>query len=58
MELDGEKVIMVNSTALTTSVDYPQKNSEGMHYCKVLSPAYAIEWIYVDGLRMNDSLSS
>jgi len=56
--LDGEKVIQINSTALASSVNFPQQNSAGMHYCKVLSPAYAIEWIYVDGLRLNDGLSS
>merc|ERR1719453_732971 len=25
--------------------------SAGFHYCKILSPAKAVEWIYVDGLR-------
>lgn len=23
----------------------------GYHYCKLLSPARAMEWIYVDGLK-------
>lgn len=30
----------------------------GYHYCKLLSPARAMEWIYVDGLRYYDSLSN
>jgi hypothetical protein len=25
--------------------------SAGFHYCKLLSPARALEWMYVDGLR-------
>merc|ERR1711998_285197 len=27
------------------------------HYCKLLSPARAMEWLYVDGLRQFDGLS-
>eukprot|EP00301_Raphidiophrys_heterophryoidea_P002545 c11188_g1_i1.p1 GENE.c11188_g1_i1~~c11188_g1_i1.p1 ORF type:complete len:368 (+),score=97.33 c11188_g1_i1:774-1877(+) len=30
----------------------------GNHYCKLLSPARAIEWVYVDGLRLKYSLGS
>jgi len=29
----------------------------GMHYCKLLSPARAMEWIYLEGLRARLSLS-
>ena len=32
--------------------------SAGMHYCKLLSPARVMEWIMVDGLRLNYSLKS
>jgi len=28
----------------------------GYHYCKLLSPARAMEWLYVDGLRQFDAL--
>ena len=28
----------------------------GMHYCKLLSPARAMEWIYLEGLRARLSL--
>ncbi len=34
---------------------YP--DSAGFHYCKLLSPARIMEWIYVDGLRRNDRAS-
>ena len=30
----------------------------GMHYCKLLSPARAVEWMYVDSMRLHYSLAS
>ena len=48
-------VLHVQSPAMVTDVKahlYP--DSSGFHYCKLLSPARAMEWIYVDGLRRYD----
>lgn len=41
-----------------TTLDNPVAIFRGMHYCKLLSPFRAMEWIYVDGLYSNDSLAS
>ena len=30
----------------------------GVHYCKVLSPAHVMEWLYTDGLRFNLSIAN
>ena len=48
---DGRQICEVRSVMLRTPTDYRIKLSAGMHYCKLLSPARATEWIYVDGLR-------
>lgn len=47
----GEDVIEVRSVMMRTPMDYTIKAAAGMHYCKLLSPARAMEWMYVDGLR-------
>ncbi|XP_050408424.1 uncharacterized protein LOC126823559 [Patella vulgata] len=43
--------VTVTSTALLTKVDAFPAAFAGMHYCKLLSPYRAMEWIYVDSLR-------
>ena len=48
---DGNKFVLVQAPMLRTPVDFVIPLSAGFHYCKLLSPARAIEWIYVDGLR-------
>ena len=39
------------TTANAKLGDKPFVETVGYHYCKLLSPARAIEWMYVDGLR-------
>lgn len=43
--------VWVNSTSLPTPEPYFIELSAGYHYCLLLSPLRAMEWIYVDGLR-------
>lgn len=47
----GGAVLEVQSAILKTPTDFYVTVTAGMHYCKLLSPARAMEWIYVDGLR-------
>lgn len=54
----GNEVIVVQSIMMRTPVDYFIKASSGFHYCKLLSPARAMEWMYVDGLRAHRSINS
>eukprot|EP00747_Dinoflagellata_sp_TGD_P186426 gnl/TRDRNA2_/TRDRNA2_43437_c0_seq1.p1 gnl/TRDRNA2_/TRDRNA2_43437_c0~~gnl/TRDRNA2_/TRDRNA2_43437_c0_seq1.p1 ORF type:complete len:562 (-),score=94.96 gnl/TRDRNA2_/TRDRNA2_43437_c0_seq1:48-1733(-) len=66
----GEKVIQVSSPMQKTEVDYWKKHFGPIprpsfvpdpgcfHYCKLLSPARAMEWIYTDSLRLKRSLHS
>lgn len=49
--------VEVCSYQLTTDVDYPIGIFRGMHYCKLLSPAKVLEWVYIDGLRAHYSLA-
>lgn len=50
-DASGRQTRVVQSVMMRTPIDYPIKAAAGMHYCKLLSPARATEWIYVDGLR-------
>lgn len=42
--------VAVSSYAYRMSSKFPVKAFAGDHYCKLLSPFKALEWIYVDGL--------
>ncbi len=53
----GKALLEVRSIQLKTDVKYPVGIFAGVHYCKLLSPAKVMEWIYVDGLRAHMSLS-
>lgn len=48
----------ISGVACPISQDNLVEMFQGMHYCKLLSPFRAMEWIYVDGLYMNDTLAS
>ena len=51
---DGRNVSVVAPTFATENKDLgdrPYTDTVGYHYCKLLSPARAIEWVYVDGLK-------
>jgi hypothetical protein len=56
-----DRVLQVQSISMRTTIDgwinrlHP--DSGGQHYCKLLSPARAMEWIYTDGLRMKLGVS-
>lgn len=47
----GGEVLIIQSIQMKTTVKYPIGIFAGMHYCKLLTPARAMEWIYVDSLR-------
>jgi hypothetical protein len=55
--LNGKTFYFVKSTVLKTPTNYFIPSARGYHYCQLLSPAAAMEWIYVDGLRLNASVS-
>ncbi|KAI3650841.1 hypothetical protein MP228_004322 [Amoeboaphelidium protococcarum] len=48
--------VEITSPSMRTPVNYFVKLSAGFHYCKVLSPARALELIYSDSLRYDYKL--
>jgi hypothetical protein len=53
----GDSMVL-RSPQFSTATDFWLPKTRGFHYCKVLSPARSMEWIYVDGLREKYSLKS
>jgi hypothetical protein len=49
---------MVQSPMMRTPTDYLVKDAAGFHYCKLLSPFRALEWVYIDALYDRDGLKS
>lgn len=51
-EENKEKTTMtVKSPMMRTPTDYYISGAAGFHYCKLLSPFKAMEWIYIDSLK-------
>lgn len=43
--------VMVNSYVMNTPLDHPVPFAGGKLYCKILSPAKVLDWMYTDALR-------
>lgn len=58
-EVDDAKTTMtVSSPMMRTPMDYFVQAAAGFHYCKVLSPFHALEWMMVDGLKDHNGINS
>lgn len=55
---DDKKSLEMSSYAYVMGTNLPVENFAGMHYCKLLSPFRALEWIYVDSLYAEPTLYS
>lgn len=56
---DSAKTTMtVKAPMMRTPTDYIISGAAGFHYCKVLSPFRAMEWIYIDSLKAHYSIKN
>ena len=55
---NGEYYTELDSPMMRTPTDYLVSEAAGFHYCKLLSPARAMEWMYVDGLKRKLGLNN
>ena len=49
---------VVRAPMMRTPTNYWASEARGFHYCKLLSPYRAVEWIYIDGLFDRDGMKS
>ena len=52
---DGSQVVL-QSPMMRTPTDYFVQSAAGFHYCKVMSPFRAMEWMMTDGLFKNNGI--
>ena len=48
---DGSKVLEIRVQTMRTPLDQGIAHAAGYHYCKLVSPAWFMEWIFTDSLR-------
>ena len=46
-----DKSVGISSLSIITDNDYVPSEEAGLHYCDLLTPFRALEWIYTFGLR-------
>lgn len=56
-DASGRQTRVVRSPTMRTSLEFPVGIAAGMHYCKLLSPARVMEWVYVDELQKYYSIN-
>jgi len=57
LSTDGSEMI-VSSPMMRTPTNYFISSAAGFHYCKVLSPFKAMEWMMLDGLYTNNGIKN
>jgi hypothetical protein len=50
-EAKDKSSVTVDAPCSHTPINYSIKSAAGYHYCKLLSPGRAMEWLYIDSLR-------
>ena len=50
---EDEPCRIIDSHTMTTPLDHPVPFAGGKLYCKLLSPARVLDWMYTDSLRQS-----